>query len=110
MGNFLVSNVINYVTIRRWNSGHTMRCAEKETNPLVEGLLGENGVQQLQQLKLGGVLRSVGGKTVVVGVEHVETTDDARRHRGRQSTVVLLVFVLRRRRFHDLCSYQIIKQ
>ena len=40
----------------------------KTTNPLVEGVFDEDGVQQLQEMKLGGVLHSVGGETFEGGV------------------------------------------
>jgi len=45
-----------------------VRRAIKGANPLFEALLAENGVQSGQQVKLGGVVRGVGGKTVEVGV------------------------------------------
>ena len=90
--------------------GHGMRRAMTATNPLFEGVVGEDVVEGVQQVELGGVLSGVGGQSVVVGVEQVQTADEVRRRRRRYAAVVLLLFRLRRRQLHDLCSTFVIER
>lgn len=69
-----------------------------------EQLHTQSGVYKWEELKLDSMLLSGGRKAVEDGAEQVQRADDVCCHGRRQATVIVILFVFRRRRFYNLYS------